>query len=118
VFRGLAEFREEVVVLLMDNGAIHVAADMLRFLTEVRVRVLAFAPYTTQIFNVLALTLSGVLKRFFRHELASRDGNATLTFKMQAYHDFGEVVVEPNVLTACCALHLIATREGNQINSY
>jgi hypothetical protein len=88
----------------MDNVATHVAADMLRFLTEVRIRVLAFAPHTTQIFNVLDLTLSGVLKRFFRHELPSGDGHATLTFKMQAYHDFGEMVVEPNVLTTCCAL--------------
>jgi hypothetical protein len=77
---------------------------MLRFLTELRVCVLAFAPHTTQTFNVLDLTLSGVLKRFFRHELPSGDGNATLTFKMQAYHDFGEIVVDRNVLKAFFAL--------------
>jgi hypothetical protein len=83
-----------------------VADDMLHFLTEVRVRILAFAPHTTQTFNILDLTLSDVLKRSLRDELPSADGKATATVKMQAYHDFGGIVIEPNVLTACCALAL------------
>jgi hypothetical protein len=47
--RGLAVFAEEPAVLLMDmdNCSTHVRDDVIRILTEARVRVITFAPHTT-----------------------------------------------------------------------
>jgi hypothetical protein len=63
--RGLGAFvaEESVLVLLMDDCSAHITDDMIRLLTEAWVRVITFAPDTTHIFQVLDLTLFGVLKR-------------------------------------------------------
>jgi hypothetical protein len=45
----------------MDNSSAHVNDDVIRLLTGARVRVIAFAPSTTQIFQILDLALFGVL---------------------------------------------------------
>jgi hypothetical protein len=66
--RGLGVFAAEEAVFLMDNCSAHVTDDVIRLLTETRVRVIAFAPHTTHIFQILDLALFGVLKRRPRYE--------------------------------------------------
>jgi hypothetical protein len=62
----------------MDNCSAHGRDDVIRILTKASVRVITFAPHTTQIFQVLDLTLFGVLKRRPRYELPFGDDNATV----------------------------------------
>jgi hypothetical protein len=68
ILRGLARFAQESPLLLMDNCSAHVSDDAIRILTGAGVCVIAFAPHATQSFQVLDLTLSGVLKRRPRYE--------------------------------------------------
>jgi hypothetical protein len=60
--RGLGAFATEEAVLLMDNCSAHAPDDVIRLLTEARVRVITFAPHTTHIFQILDVTLFGVLR--------------------------------------------------------
>jgi hypothetical protein len=53
----MAAFAEEVIVLSMDDCWVHASDDAIHILTEARVRVLTVAPHTTQVFQVLDLTL-------------------------------------------------------------
>jgi hypothetical protein len=46
----LAEFATEDAVLTMDNCLDRITHDVIRFLTEPRVRVITVTPYTTQVF--------------------------------------------------------------------
>jgi hypothetical protein len=78
MLRGLAVFAQEPAVLLMDNCWVHVSDDVIRIFTEASVGVITFAPHTTQIFQVLDLTLFGALKRCPRYELPFDDDNATV----------------------------------------
>jgi hypothetical protein len=73
-------------------------------LTEARVRVITFAPHTTQIFQILDLTLFGVLKRQPRYDLPFDDDTATVKFIMKVYRDFKETMVEPNIWAAFQAI--------------
>jgi hypothetical protein len=61
------------------------------------VRVIIFAPHTTQIFQVLDATLFGVLKRRLGYKLPFEDGKETVKFIMKVYHDFRKAMVEPNI---------------------
>jgi hypothetical protein len=76
MLRGLAVFAQEPAVLLMAHCSAHVRDDVIRILTEANVRIITSAPHTTQIFQVLDLTLFGVLKRRPRYELPFDDDNA------------------------------------------
>jgi D-lyxose ketol-isomerase len=58
----------------MDNCPSHVTDDIIALLTEARLRVTTFAQYTTQIFQVLDVTLFGVLKRRLGYELPFEEG--------------------------------------------
>jgi hypothetical protein len=69
-------------------------------LTEARVRVITFAPHTTQIFQVLDVTLFGVLQRRLGYKLPFEDEKETVGFIMKVYHDFKETMVEPNIWEA------------------
>jgi hypothetical protein len=102
--RTLDQFADEPAVLLMDNCSSHITNDVLDLLTEARVRVITFAPHTTQIFQVLDTTLFGVLKRRQRSELPFGDEKATVKFVMKVYRDFKQTVVEPNIWGAFQAL--------------
>jgi hypothetical protein len=62
----------------MDNCPAHLIDEMMSLLIEASLRVIAFAPYTTQIFQVLDLTLSRILRRCPRYELSFRDDKATI----------------------------------------
>jgi hypothetical protein len=95
--RTLDAFTEETGVLLMDNCPSHVTDDIIGLLTEARVRVIIFAPYTTQIFQVLDVILFGVLKRRLGYKLPFEDEKGTVKFIMKVYHDFKQTMVESNV---------------------
>jgi hypothetical protein len=84
----------------MDNCPSHVIDDIIGFLTEARVRVITFAPHTTQIFQVLDVTLFGVLKRRLGYELPFEDEKETVRFIMKVYHDFEQTMVELNIWRA------------------
>jgi hypothetical protein len=81
----------------MDNCSSHVTDDVIRFLTDATVRVITFAPYATQIFQVLDLTLFGVLKRRTGYELPFENDNATAKFITRVYHDFRQTMIQLNI---------------------
>jgi hypothetical protein len=96
--RTLDAFTEETGVLLMDNCPSHVTDDdIIGLLTEARVRVTTFAAHTTQIFQVLDVTLFGVLKRRLRYKLPFEGERETVKSTMKVYHDFKQTMVEPNI---------------------
>jgi hypothetical protein len=74
----------------------HITDDSVGLLTEARVRVITFAPHTTQIFQVLDVTLFGVLKRRLGYELPFEDEKETVNFIMKVYHDFKQTIVDSN----------------------
>jgi hypothetical protein len=100
----LGAFAAEEAVLLMDNCSAHVTDDVIRLLTKARVRIIIFAPHTTNIFQVLDPTLFGVLKRGPRYELPFETDNSTVMFLMKLYHDFKQTMVPSNVWGAFHAL--------------
>jgi uncharacterized PurR-regulated membrane protein YhhQ (DUF165 family) len=66
----------------------HVTDDVIGLFTEARVRVITFAPHTTQIVQILDVTLFGVLKRRPRYQLLFEDEKETVQFRMKVNHDF------------------------------
>jgi hypothetical protein len=56
------EFEAREAVLLMDNCSPHVLDDIVAVLTNVRVRIITFAPHTTQVFQMLDVVLFDALK--------------------------------------------------------
>jgi hypothetical protein len=91
---NLAEFAAEIGGFLIDNCPSHVTDDMVHLLTRARVRVITFAPRTTQIFQVPDVTLLGVLKGRPRWDLPFKDNKETVQFMMKVYHDFKQTMVE------------------------
>jgi hypothetical protein len=70
---------------------------VIRIFTEARVRIITFAPHTTQVFQVLDLALFGVLKRRPRYEVPCEHDKATVKFIMKVYPDFTQIIVPFNV---------------------
>jgi hypothetical protein len=95
--RMLDAFTTEISVLLMDNCSSYVTSDVIGLLTQARVRVITFASHATQIFQVLDLTLFGILKRYPRYELPFEDQTATVKFILKIYPNFKKITVEPNI---------------------
>jgi hypothetical protein len=104
--RGLAECSAEDTVLFMHNSSVHVTDDVMCLLTEARVRIITFASHTTQIFQILDLTLFGILKRRPRYQLPFENDNAKVKRIMKVYHNFRQTTVPPNVWGAFHALGL------------
>jgi hypothetical protein len=77
---------------------------VIALLTEARVHVITFASHTTQIFQVLDVTLFDVLKRHTRYELPFKDENSIVKYIMKAYRDFKQTVMEPIICGAFQAL--------------
>jgi hypothetical protein len=102
--RNLDALAEEDAVLSMDNCPSHVTREVIGILTEARVRVITFAPHTTQIFQILDLTLFGVLKHQPRYDLPFDDEAAAVKFIMKVYRDFKKTMVEPNIWAAFQAI--------------
>jgi hypothetical protein len=88
----------------MAHCSADVNNDVTWILTEPRVCVITFAPHTTQVFQVLDLTLFGVLKRCPRCELPFDENDATVKVIMKVYHDFTQTMVLPNVWGTFSAL--------------
>jgi hypothetical protein len=97
-------FTEETGVLLIENCPSHVIDDIIGLLTEARVRVITFAPHTTQIFRILDMTLFGVLKQRLGSKLPFEDEKETVTFIMKVYRDFKQTMVELNMWGAFRAI--------------
>jgi hypothetical protein len=72
---------------LPDEFSAHVSDDVIDILAEARVHIVTFAPYTTQIFQVLHLTLFLIPKGCPRSELPFDDGNAMVTVIMKVYYE-------------------------------
>jgi hypothetical protein len=96
-FRGRAVLAQEVTALLMAPCSAEVSDDLIRILTEARVRVITSAPHTTQVLQVLDLTLFGVLKRCPRYELPFDENNAPVKVITKVYHDFTQTMALLNV---------------------
>jgi hypothetical protein len=88
----------------MDSCPSHVTHDVIGLLAEAPVRIITFAPHTTQIFQVLDLTLFGVLKRRLGYELPFEDEKETVKFIMKVYHGFNQTMVEHNICRAFWAI--------------
>jgi hypothetical protein len=97
VFHGRAVLAQEIAVLLMAHCSADVSHDVIHILSEAKVRVITFAPHTTQVFQVLVLTLFGVLKRYPRYELPFDENNATVKVITKVYRDFRQTMARPNV---------------------
>jgi hypothetical protein len=102
----VAKFGTEDAVSLLANCSAHVSDDVIRLLTEAKVRIITFPSHTTQIFQVLNLTLFGVLKKRPRYELPFEHDNATVKCMIKVYHDFRQTMVAPNRWMAFHALGL------------
>jgi hypothetical protein len=61
------------------------------------VRVTTFAPHTIQIFQILDVALSGVLRRRLGHNLTFEDEKETVQFRMKVCHNFKQTMVESNL---------------------
>jgi hypothetical protein len=70
---------------------------VMSILTEATLRVISFAPRTTQVFQVFDLTLFGILKRCPRYELPFDENNANVKVITKVYHDFTQTMARPNV---------------------
>jgi hypothetical protein len=81
----------------MNNCSAHVTDDVIHFLIEAGVRVMTIAPHTTQIFQVLDLTIFRALNTRPRYELPFDENNATVKAIMKVYHDFTQTMARPNV---------------------
>jgi hypothetical protein len=90
----------------MTHCSSHVSHDVIRILIETRGRIITFAPRTTQLFQILDLTLFCVLKRCPRYELPFDNHNATVNLIMKVYHDFTWAMARPNVWGTFRALAL------------
>jgi hypothetical protein len=82
----------------------YVADDIIGLLTEARVCVIAFAPHTRQIFQILDVTIFGVLKRRLGHKLRFEEEKGTLKFIMKAYRNFKQTMMESNIWRAFWAI--------------
>jgi hypothetical protein len=96
IVKGL---RDDDTVLLMDNCSPHITRAVIELLSTARVRVslLTFAPHTTHIFQVLDLTLFGVLTRRGQYQLPLGNDAWRTRFIRKAYHDFRMIMVRLNI---------------------
>jgi hypothetical protein len=109
----LDSFIEETGVVLMDNCPSHATDNIIGLLTEARVRIITFAPRTTQIFQVLDVTFFGVLKRCLGYRLPFENEKETFKYIMKVYHDFKQTIVEPNIWRALQAIGVEFDTEAN-----
>jgi hypothetical protein len=80
ITRIMQNVRNEEAVRLMDNCSLHLTPIVIDLPSEARVRIVTFAPHTTQIFQVLDLSLFGVLKRRGQDQLRFGDDARSARF--------------------------------------
>jgi hypothetical protein len=78
----LDAFADKMTISLMESWSSRITCHPISVLAQGRLRVISFAPYTAQIFQVLDVTIFRVLKRRPRSELTFGDKKATLKFVM------------------------------------
>jgi hypothetical protein len=85
--RIVKDLREEDAVLLMANCSPHITRAVLELLSTADVRVVTFAPqpHTTQIFQVLDLSLFGMSKRHGQSQLRFEDDAGSPWFMSKMY---------------------------------
>jgi hypothetical protein len=88
---------DEEVVLLMDNCGSHIAQKGIDLLTRARCRVVTFTPHTTNIFQVLDLTLFGVLKRQRRYQIPCQTEHRIINFMLKVYRGFRSTTINTNI---------------------
>jgi hypothetical protein len=86
--RIVKDLREEDAVLLIDNCSPQITQGVIELFSPARARVVTFAPQkpTTQIFQVLDLTLFGVFKRRGQYQLPVEDDAGRTRFIRKVYH--------------------------------
>jgi hypothetical protein len=99
ITRIVKDLHEEEAVPLMDICSPHNTPSIIELLSTLRVRlvVVPFAPHTTQIFQVLDLTLFGVLKSGGQYQLPLEDDAGSPRFIREVSHHFRMTMVEPNI---------------------
>lgn len=95
--RSNEEFAGRPAILLMDNCSLHMGEDVIRVLSEHQVKVITFPPHTTNIFQMLDLSLFGVLKRKMHYKLPLGDDDSVTEFLRKIFHILKQTVVEDNV---------------------
>jgi hypothetical protein len=88
---------EQEAGLLMDNCPSHIAGDVMDFLTASAVRVVTFAPRTTQIFQLLDLTLFGIFKQKGKYYLPFDELTTTTNFMYNVYIKLAKTLTHPNI---------------------
>jgi ABC-type molybdate transport system ATPase subunit len=79
------EVEREDAALLMDNCQSHLTSDVRDCLNTARVSVVTFRPHTTQIFQLLDLTLVGMFTRDGKYHLPFSDLGTTVNFVHNVY---------------------------------
>jgi hypothetical protein len=94
--------RNEKTGLLMDNCLPHLTPVVTDLLSEARVRIVIFAPHTTQIFQALDLdlTLFGVLKRRGQYQFPFGDDARSARFIKKVSRDFRSTLTDINIWRA------------------
>jgi hypothetical protein len=80
----------------MDNCSPRLTPVLIDLLSETRVRIVTFAPHTTQIFQVLDLTLFGVLKRRGQYHFPFGYDAGNARFIKKVTRDFLSTIIDIN----------------------
>jgi hypothetical protein len=75
-------------VLLMDNCSPRVSDHVVAILTNVRVRIIIFAPHTTHVFHMLDVVLFDALKKGASGLEMWNEESGIAAFIIKLYHDF------------------------------
>ena len=81
----------------MDNCSIHMRPDVLKILREHDVKVIAFLPHTTQVFQTLDLSLFGVFPRKLQYNLPLGNDDQVLDVIQKVFHSLKQTFVPDNV---------------------
>jgi hypothetical protein len=99
-------------VLLMDNCPSHLTSDVIYLLNTARVRVVAFAPHTTQIFQSLDLAVFGTFKRERKYHLPFSDLGTTVNFVCNVYLKMTKTLTATNIWAAFQVIGAMFDREN------
>jgi hypothetical protein len=98
------EFETCEAVLLMDNYSPHIWDDIVAVRTQARVRIITFAPHTTQIFRMLDVILFGALQKHANGLKMFDEEQPADAFLLKIYHDFKQTMIEVNRSKAFAAI--------------
>jgi hypothetical protein len=95
--RRMYDFGDDNAVLLSGNCSPHLAPAVLTLLSNAPVPIVTFASHTTQIFQILDLTLFGVLKRREQSQLPFDDARGTVHFIRKVHHNFRPAMTDTKI---------------------